>query len=550
LRLLYKDLSQFSVLEAALEVKPAFLYDPMREIETYRTILEASQLGTATCYGAIVDAMAGRYGLFLEKVPGLELYQVGDFATWRRVSAWLAAMHARFAGMTGRVARAAPLLRYDGDFYRLWAGRARSSLDRAGLRLSRDACRGMEQLFENYDRVIEQLVALPMTFIHGEFYASNVLVQEEGKICASARSTGRWRLWDLASSTLRPSPRAGGQRTKGRRWPWPTTPRWYPARIGRRRRMRSLRRLTTAGCTWPCNGWAGLRVGRRPPSTPRTGWVRRWAWLRSWDWREPPARHHAGEYAGGCNDRVGPTLNADKRYLIVNADDFGRSPGVNRGVIEAHERGIVTSASLMVRWPAAAEAAAYAREHQGLALGLHFDLGEWNYREGTWLPAYEVAPADDVKAVMEEAARQLAAFRQLAGGDPTHLDSHQHVHLREPVRSVLIELAAELAVPLRHYDPRIRYNGDFYGQTGEGRLLPQAISVEAFIDILAALPSGATELACHPGLDDELQSTYRSERAQELRVLCDPRVPAALAAEEIELCSFGSDALQRLDPTS
>ena len=181
LRLLYKDLSRFSVLEAALEVKPAFLYDPMREIETYRTILEASQLGTATCYGAIVDAGAGRYGLFLEKVAGLELYQVGDFATWRRVSAWLAAMHARFAGMTGRVARAAPLLRYDGDFYRLWAGRARSSLDRAGLRLSRDACRGMEQLFENYDRVIEQLVALPMTFIHGEFYASNVLVQEEGK---------------------------------------------------------------------------------------------------------------------------------------------------------------------------------------------------------------------------------------------------------------------------------------------------------------------------------------------------------------------------------
>jgi chitin disaccharide deacetylase len=204
----------------------------------------------------------------------------------------------------------------------------------------------------------------------------------------------------------------------------------------------------------------------------------------------------------------------------------------------------------MVRWPAAAEAAAYAREHQELALGLHFDLGEWIYREGTWLPAYEVAPADDVKAVMEEAARQLAAFRQLAGRDPTHLDSHQHVHLREPVRSVLIECAAELAVPLRHNDPRIRYNGDFYGQTDEGRFLPEAISVDALIDIFAALPSGATELACHPGLDDELQSTYRSERVQELSVLCDPRVPAALAAEEIELCSFASDALQRLDPAS
>lgn len=86
------------------------------------------------------------------------------------------------------------------------------------------------------------------------------------------------------------------------------------------------------------------------------------------------------------------------------------------------------------------------------------------------------------------------------------------VHLYEPVRSVLIEIASELAVPLRHHDPRIRYSGDFYGQTGKGQPLPGAISVDALIDILVALPSGATELACHPGLDDELQSTYRGER--------------------------------------
>ena len=92
----------------------------------------------------------------------------------------------------------------------------------------------------------------------------------------------------------------------------------------------------------------------------------------------------------------------DKRYLIVNADDFGRSPGVNRGIIEAHGSGIVTSASLMVRWPAAAEAAAYAREHPDLVVGLHFDLGEWIYREGAWLPASEVVPADNSTAMMEE----------------------------------------------------------------------------------------------------------------------------------------------------
>ena len=261
-------------------------------------------------------------------------------------------------------------------------------------------------------------------------------------------------------------------------------------------------------------------------------------------------RGRAGGCAGGRNEREDPTLNADKRCLIVNADDFGLSPGVNQGVTEAHEGGIVTSASLMVLWPAAAEAAAYAGDNPDLALGLHLDLGEWVYGEGEWLPAYEVVPADDPATVREEATRQLTAFRRLVGRDPTHLDSHQHVHLREPVRSVLGEVAGELAVPLRHCDPRIRHCGDFYGQTGEGKPLPEGISADALIGILAALPSGITELACHPGLDDGLQSTYRSERAVEVGVLCDPRVRATVAAKDIELCSFASQVVQCLDPAS
>jgi chitin disaccharide deacetylase len=152
--------------------------------------------------------------------------------------------------------------------------------------------------------------------------------------------------------------------------------------------------------------------------------------------------------------------------------------------------------------------------------------------------------------VMEEAARQLAAFRRLLGRDPTHLDSHQHVHLREPVRSVLIEMAGELAVTLRHHDPRIRYCADFYGQTGEGQPLPESISVDALIEIFAALPLGVTELACHPGLDEGLPSTYCSERVEELKVLCDPRVRTTIVVKGIELCSFTSEALQRLDPAS
>src|SRR5438105_15542053 len=122
-----------------------------------------------------------------------------------------------------------------------------------------------------------------------------------------------------------------------------------------------------------------------------------------------------------------------KRYLVVNADDFGLSNGVNRGIIQAAQQGIVTSASLMVRQPAAAAAAAYARESTRLSVGLHVDLGEWIYRNGEWVHLYFVVPTDDAAAVRAEVAGQLADFNRLTGTDPTHLDSHQHVHREEPV---------------------------------------------------------------------------------------------------------------------
>jgi chitin disaccharide deacetylase len=224
-----------------------------------------------------------------------------------------------------------------------------------------------------------------------------------------------------------------------------------------------------------------------------------------------------------------------ERLLIVNADDFGRSASVNRGVIEAHERGIVTSASLMVRWAAAEEAAAYARTSSGLSLGLHVDVGEWAYRENGWIQLYGAA-AD----LETEVARQLARFRGLAGRDPTHLDSHQHVHREEPLRSIMLRLAGELGVPLREFSDRVRYCGDFFGQAAKGRPYPEGITVEQLLRIVGSLRSGVTELGCHPGFDGDLESDYRDERPREVEALCDPRVPITLGSERVELRSFAS----------
>src|SRR5260370_12455273 len=90
------------------------------------------------------------------------------------------------------------------------------------------------------------------------------------------------------------------------------------------------------------------------------------------------------------------------RSLIVNADDFGQSPGVNRGIVQAFEEGIVTSASLMVRWPAAEPAAAYGIAHPNLSLGLHLDLGEWICPGDAWTPVYDAVPLDNPTTVAQE----------------------------------------------------------------------------------------------------------------------------------------------------
>jgi predicted glycoside hydrolase/deacetylase ChbG (UPF0249 family) len=216
------------------------------------------------------------------------------------------------------------------------------------------------------------------------------------------------------------------------------------------------------------------------------------------------------------------------KRLILNADDLGASEGVNRGVFECHAGGVVTSASLMVRAPAAESAAAGARTHPGLSLGLHADL------TSPWAAGVELA---DACAVEDELALQLERFERLAGAPPTHLDAHHHAHRRPALWPVFQRASERLGIPLRDAGPAA-YVGDFYAHPDDGPPNLELVGVAAFGRLLEGVPEGWTEIGCHPGYPDDLPSRYLAEREAEVRTLTDPRARAAIDRLGIRLASF------------
>ncbi len=228
------------------------------------------------------------------------------------------------------------------------------------------------------------------------------------------------------------------------------------------------------------------------------------------------------------------------RRLIVNADDLGLDRGVNAGIAAARDRGIVTSASLMVRRRAAIDGARIARARPDMSIGLHVDLGEWVYVDGVgWEARDVVVEMDDAPAVIDEVERQLETFVALMGRQPTHLDGHQHVQRHEPVASVLGWFSQRLGVPLRSADRRVVHRGDFHGQSARGEPFPAGVTPANLVAIIAGLADGWTELGCHPGLDvDPTITTYADERRAEVAALCSVEARTALHDQGVVLASF------------
>ena len=247
------------------------------------------------------------------------------------------------------------------------------------------------------------------------------------------------------------------------------------------------------------------------------------------------------------------------KRLIVNADDYGRTAGINEGAVESYVMGIVTSATVMILEDAAEEGLRLARAvAPDLALGLHFAVtgGGGSASPPGSLP--RLAPAGRFvrsveelperipeREVREELEAQIALFEKLSGKPPTHLDSHHHSALHISVAPVFASVAKERGLPVR------ASNGRALEQLrGKGLSVPDYF-LESFFGsgatsenlrfILAHLREGVSELMCHPGYPDDTlvkNSSYAQEREKEIAALCDPAVREVLAAEGIELIDF------------
>jgi predicted glycoside hydrolase/deacetylase ChbG (UPF0249 family) len=249
------------------------------------------------------------------------------------------------------------------------------------------------------------------------------------------------------------------------------------------------------------------------------------------------------------------------KKLIINADDFGLTDGVCRGIVEAINHGLVSSTSAMVCMPGAAERIARWAPQINGKIGLHLQLtGDC----APCLPPEEIPSLvnargrlprkpEDVRAEPEQVAKewraQAARLREL-GIEPSHLDSHHHIHEGPEYFPVYAEIAAELAKPVRNQKRCMANILDTRGVAhpatcvtgwfGENTDLPWLIAcLEAAYEKVGA--GQLVELMCHPGhADDELRaiSTYADQREKELKVLTSPEAAKALARLDIQIVDW------------
>ena len=279
------------------------------------------------------------------------------------------------------------------------------------------------------------------------------------------------------------------------------------------------------------------------------------------------------------------------RRLIVNGDDFGLTPGVNAGFVEAHGHGILTSASLFANAPATAEAVAIARRSPALAVGVHLTLVDGEplsppstipslVVDGRFRPTWGsfIGAMLGRRISLAEIERELAAQidRVRSGGiRPSHLDGHKHVHAYPPIFAIVARLAKRFDIPrvripwerpaaalvwreLRRPPARrqalenlalgswamrdrrlLAAHGLPQAPRFLGRVLTGLFDRQSFTALLAAVPPGTSELMMHPGYADaglqRVRTRLRAERAREVELLTAPSTRDAVVRAGITL---------------
>jgi predicted glycoside hydrolase/deacetylase ChbG (UPF0249 family) len=263
------------------------------------------------------------------------------------------------------------------------------------------------------------------------------------------------------------------------------------------------------------------------------------------------------------------------RTLVVNADDLGLTVGVNDGIFDAHDRGILTSASLMATAPAAANAICRARSHPTLGIGVHLTLVDGTpmlppdrvptlvQDDGrfhrSWRPFIVACLMGRIS--MDDVERELAAQIEYAvsqGITPTHLDSHKHVHLFPPVFESVVRLARRFRIhvvrvpyertmadlPLcvwAHQNYRLAALQGVSTPQFVGRALTGVMTGEGLAAALRSLPAGHTELMVHPGYVDhalrQLPTRLLASRETEVSLLTSSAVGQLVIGQNIHLVS-------------
>lgn len=262
------------------------------------------------------------------------------------------------------------------------------------------------------------------------------------------------------------------------------------------------------------------------------------------------------------------------KRLIINSDDYGRTPEISRGIREAHLRGVVTSTTCMMNLPTTAEDVALAlKETPTLGMGVHLvltmgkpvsspetvpSITDGDGRFFKYAALVEQLPHINLEEVQWEWRAQVEAFVNASGRRPTHLDSHHHSSYFSPgLFRQMLALANEYECAIRfpftgniskeleetdkhvpaligEFAPRRpdRFVVDFYDE---------GATLERLLDIINTLPDGTTEIMCHPGYTDSAfakESVYNDQRDRELKTLTDPSVKEALQANSIQLITF------------